>query len=158
MRVGNTATATIGGPVGWTTFSDGRYKKNVKEDVKGLDFIMKLRPLTYNLDASGLSAKLNESRGHSMNQQMKNSIAENEKTIRTGFIAQEVEQAAKETGYDFSGVDKPKNGNDFYGLRYAEFVVPLVKGMQEQQVIITSQQKKIEELEKRLAAMEKKLQ
>ena len=36
----------------------------------------------------------------------------------------------------------------FYGLRYTEFVVPLVKGMQEKQVMIESQQKKIDELEK----------
>ena len=58
-----------------------------------------------------------------------------------------VEQAAKETGYEFSGVDKPKNSTDFYGLRYAEFVVPLVKGMQEQQQMIQELQKKISLLE-----------
>ncbi|HEV8538733.1 MAG TPA: hypothetical protein VGR15_07395, partial [Bacteroidota bacterium] len=40
-------------------------------------------------------------------------------------------KAAKELGYDFSGVDAPKNEKDFYGLRYAEFVVPLVKAVQE---------------------------
>ncbi len=51
--------------------------------------------------------------------------------LQTGFIAQEVEKAAKELGFDFSGVDKPKNENDYYGLRYAEFVVPLVKAVQE---------------------------
>ena len=33
--------------------------------------------------------------------------------------------------YDFSGVDAPKNNKDLYGLRYAEFVVPLVKAVQE---------------------------
>ena len=33
-------------------------------------------------------------------------------------------------------------------MRYAGFVVPLVKGMQEQQVMIESQQKRIDELEK----------
>ena len=50
---------------------------------------------------------------------------------KSGFIAQDVEQAANAIGYDFSGVDAPKNENDFYGLRYAEFVVPLVKAVQE---------------------------
>ena len=49
----------------------------------------------------------------------------------TGFAAEEVEKAAKELGYQFSGVDAPKNKDDFYGLRYAEFVVPLVKSVQE---------------------------
>jgi len=49
----------------------------------------------------------------------------------SGFIAQEVEQTIQYIGYDFSGVETPKK-NDYYGLRYAEFVVHLVKGMQEQ--------------------------
>jgi hypothetical protein len=42
-----------------------------------------------------------------------------------------VEKVAKEIGFDFSGVDVPKNENDMYGLRYAEFDVPLVKAVQE---------------------------
>ena len=29
------------------------------------------------------------------------------------------------------GVDAPKNDKDYYGLRYGEFVVPLVKAVQE---------------------------
>jgi hypothetical protein len=51
--------------------------------------------------------------------------------LRSGFIAQDVEAAARSVGYDFSGVCAPKNEDDFYGLRYAEFVVPLVKSVQE---------------------------
>ena len=54
-----------------------------------------------------------------------------EQILYTGFIAQEVETAAKELNYDFSGVDRPQNENALYGLRYAEFVVPLVKAVQE---------------------------
>ena len=65
-----------------------------------------------------------------MIEQMKTAMADKEKIIQSGFIAQEVEQAAKELGYDFSGVDAPKNDKDFYGLRYAEFTVPLVKAVQ----------------------------
>jgi trimeric autotransporter adhesin len=64
----------------------------------------------------------------------KDSEALKGKMLQTGFIAQEVEVAAKSVGFDFSGVDAPKNENDFYGLRYAEFVVPLVKAVQEQQL------------------------
>jgi len=143
-RIGNSATYSIGGYADWTNISDGRYKKNVKENVKGLDFILKLRPVTYNLDISGLSQKLNESRGQQTNAQMKTAMAQKEKIIQTGFVAQEVEQSAKSIGYDFSGVDKPKNENGFYGLRYAEFVVPLVKAVQEQQKIIEQQNNDIE--------------
>jgi hypothetical protein len=52
-----------------------------------------------------------------------------EKVVQTGFIAQDVEEAAKSANYDFSGVDVDELG--IYGLRYAEFVVPLVKAVQE---------------------------
>jgi trimeric autotransporter adhesin len=58
-------------------------------------------------------------------------IHEKEKIIHTGFVAQEVEEAAKKIGYDFSGVNKPQNEHTPYGLRYSEFVVPLVKAVQE---------------------------
>jgi len=61
-----------------------------------------------------------------------------------------VEQAAQSLGYDFSGVDAPKNEHDFYGLRYAEFVVPLVKAIQEQQEIIETLEARIKDLENKL--------
>jgi hypothetical protein len=82
-----------------------------------------------------------------MDENVLRSISEKEKMVYSGFVAQEVEQAAGSLGYDFSGADKPKNENDFYGLRYAEFVVPLVKAIQEQQQIITDLQKRINVLE-----------
>ena len=71
---------------------------------------------------------------------------EKAKVKYTGFVAQEVEQAAKKLGYDFSGVDVPKSKDGMYGLRYAEFVVPLVKAVQEQQ-------KEIEELKELVAKL-----
>jgi hypothetical protein len=40
-----------------------------------------------------------------------------------------VEKAAQSMGYNFSGVDVDESS--IYGLRYAEFVVPLVKAVQE---------------------------
>lgn len=43
---------------------------------------------------------------------------------RTGFIAQEVETAALQTGYDFSGIIKPVTSADHYSLSYESFVVP----------------------------------
>ncbi|MBL7745478.1 MAG: tail fiber domain-containing protein [Chitinophagaceae bacterium] len=157
VRIGNSASWSIGGYASWTNFSDGRYKKNIKEDVKGLEFILKLRPVTYNLDLTNASKKAKENAGQEWDAMMKLAIAEKENVIYTGFVAQEVEQAGKETGFDFSGVDKPRNEYGFYGLRYAEFVVPLVKAVQEQQVIIERQQKQINELLKRLEIVEKKM-
>jgi hypothetical protein len=125
-RIGNSSTTSIGGFASWTNMSDGRYKKNIREEVKGLDFIMKLRPVTYQLDVTKLSSILKEPSESNKAPGMAKAMAEKESLIQSGFIAQEVEQAAVSLGYDFSGVDKPKNEDDLYGLRYAEFVVPLV--------------------------------
>ncbi|MEP7168008.1 MAG: tail fiber domain-containing protein [Bacteroidota bacterium] len=134
-RFGNAATGSYGDYADWTNISDGRYKKNIKENVPGLEFINKLRPVTYNLDARGLDVFLHKNNKEELSAEAKSvhekALAEKAKIINTGFIAQEVEAAAKELGYDFSGVDAAKNENDVYGLRYAEFVVPLVKAVQE---------------------------
>jgi hypothetical protein len=145
-RIGNSATNSIGGYANWTNFSDGRYKKNMRENVKGIDFIMRLRPLTYNLDITGIQNKLGTKRPKDAGSQQ--AITEKEATVFSGFAAQEVELAAKDAGYEFSGVDKPKNINDFYGLRYADFVVPLVKAVQEQQQMIKDLQQQVAELKK----------
>jgi hypothetical protein len=148
-RIGNSATWSIGGYTSWTNFSDGRFKKQVEENVKGLDFIMKLRPVTYHLDIAGVSKQSGENAGQDWDDKMKQAITEKEKVLFSGFVAQEVEEAAKASGYDFSGVDKPRTGQGYYGLRYSDFVVPLVKAMQEQQLVIEELKKKINALEKK---------
>jgi len=147
-RIGNSSTTSIGGFANWSNISDGRYKKNIREDVRGLDFIMKLRPVTYQLDVNHLSEKLNESSVHRQDSGMEAAMIEKESMIQSGFIAQEVEQAATASGYDFSGVDKPKNKDDLYALRYAEFVVPLVKALQELEEQVKVLQQQVEELKK----------
>ena len=63
---------------------------------------------------------------------MQQAMQEKSRIVHTGFIAQDVEKAAQTIGYHFSGIDKPKNDQQsFYGLRYSEFVAPLVKAVQE---------------------------
>jgi len=126
VAIGNTSVTWIGGQVTWSTYSDATAKNNVKEDVKGLDFIMKLRPITYHFDKD----KMDELIGtvDSSDYAEKYDI---EKIKQSGFLAQEVEQAALNSGYDFSGVNKPKGDVKYYSLAYAEFVVPLVKAVQE---------------------------
>jgi trimeric autotransporter adhesin len=144
-RIGNSATNSIGGYADWTNFSDVRYKKNIREGVKGLDFIMRLRPITYNLDVTGIRNHLGQRAPTDAGTQQ--SITARESELLTGFAAQEVEAAAVASGYEFSGVDKPKNANDFYGLRYGDFVVPLVKAVQEQQQMIEALQKQVTALQ-----------
>lgn len=164
VRLGNTAVTSIGGYAGWTTLpSDARYKNNVREDVGGLDFILRLRPVTYNVDVQKVADHLGEdvtvdSLGNRVPREQASEIiaARKEKALirYTGFIAQEVDSAAKAVGYDFSGVDKVTDSDRMLGLRYAEFVVPLVKAVQEQQMVIGEQRAMIMELLTRLKRIE----
>jgi trimeric autotransporter adhesin len=144
VRIGNTAVTSIGGQVGWTTLSDGRFKRNIQEDVPGLSFIIKLRAVIYTLDIDALDNASSITELPSAQQAV--AKVESAKEKHTGFIAQEVEETAKKLNYEFSGIDKPENDRDLYGLRYAEFVVPLVKGMQEQQQQIEELQQQVAEL------------
>ncbi|MBI5218918.1 MAG: tail fiber domain-containing protein [Bacteroidia bacterium] len=144
VRVGNNSVTSIGGYAAWTNLSDKRFKKDVAENVPGLAFIMKLKPITYHLDMNQLAEFLQTPDSLRLfdAEKIKESI------LQTGFVAQDVEKAANELGFDFSGVDKPKNERDYYGLRYAEFTVPLVKAVQEQQKMIEELNDKIQNLEK----------
>jgi hypothetical protein len=153
VRIGDSGTSSIGGQVGWTTLSDKRFKSNIQENVPGLNFILKLKPVTYNLNLNALAnfIKTPDNLRNKEGEKLK------EELLQTGFLAQDVEEAAKESNYDFSGIDYPKNENDYYGIRYAEFTVPLVKAVQEQQEMIEAYKLKISDLEKRLEILEKLL-
>jgi hypothetical protein len=159
VRIGSSTVLSIGGFQNWSNISDGRYKKEVKENVPGLEFINKLKPVTYHLDITGIRTFLGEDfiveQGKKILKErsaqekilIEKDIKAKERVISTGFIAQDVEKAAEEMGYNFSGIDKPQNEHTLYGLRYAEFVVPLVKAVQELS-------KQNDELKERLAKLE----
>jgi hypothetical protein len=142
VRVGDNTVTSIGGFANWTNISDGRFKDNITGNVKGLEFVKKLRPVTYNLAIKDINSFLGNVSNDSIGTN-KLAIAEKEAVLYSGFIAQEVELAAKESNFNFSGIDIPDNECNLYGLRYEEFVVPLVKAVQEQQVQIEALQKKI---------------
>jgi len=146
--IGNSSVTSIGGYVAWSNLSDGRYKTNVRENVAGLEFIKKLRPVTFNWNAS----KLNTIDGvdeFASDATLGGAREAKAAKVHTGFIAQEVEAAANECGFDFSGVVKPANDASRYQLAYGEFVVPLVKAVQEQQ-------KEIEELREAVRSLQRK--
>ncbi len=149
VRIGNASVTVIEGQVPFTTPSDGRFKFQVKEDVKGLDFILQLRPVTYQFDVKRFSAQYskadNSNENNNGNYALQASYDEAARIRRSGFIAQEVEKAAIASGYNFSGIIQPKTAQEHYSLSYESFVVPLVKAVQEQQAIISVQQKKITE-------------
>lgn len=125
--LGAPSLAQLACSVALSVLSDGRYKKNITENVPGLIFINKLNPVTYNLNVHDLDKKLNITE----DKLTASEADKKEKQFYTGFIAQEVEKAANEIGYNFSGVSKPQNDGDFYMIRYSDFIMPLVKAVQE---------------------------
>lgn len=145
-RIGSSFVNSIGGYANWSNISDGRFKFNIEENIPGIDFINKLRPVTYKLDR----VKLARFKGQK-------DIIENysNEEIESGFIAQEVERIAQEIGYNFNGIRKPKDlTTDNYTVSYASFIPSIVQAIQEQQEIIDTQNKKIELLESRLRKLE----
>ena len=135
VRIGNTSVTSIGGQVAWSNFSDARLKTNVQESPLGLNFILKLRPITYNYLAKG-----------------------QEGILYTGLIAHDVERVLQELESDFSGLDKPQTEEGFYQLRYATFVVPLIKAMQEQQEQIKQQEEQMKQQQERISTLEKAIE
>jgi hypothetical protein len=138
VRIGNSNVTSIGGYTNWTNISDGRVKKNIRCNVPGIAFITKLLPITYNLDLDAADRiiqrpEFKNIHGKVVKPRESELISRHakEQIVYSGFIAQDVEKAARESGYDLSGVDTAKNGQDLYGLRYEEFVVPLIKAVQE---------------------------
>ncbi len=150
IELGNGSVSKIWAAINTITISDKRIKNNIREDVPGLSFINLLHPVTYNVDLH--KEESFSKRKNTGDWEGKYDI---EKIRMTGFLAQDVYTAAKSIGYDFSGVEVPKDG-ELYGLKYSEFVVPLVKAVQEQQLIITTQQKTIDDLLKRVEKLEHK--
>ena len=152
--IGNSSTQHIGGIVAWSSSSDRRIKKNIRPDVPGLEFILKLQPVTYTMDLDAVDKIQKANMPQRDETDLDPALARIEKEAReakekivyTGFIAQDVEKAAQSIGYDFSGVDVAKNENDLYGLRYSEFVVPLVKAVQELSEQNESLQNQVEKL------------
>ncbi len=149
VRIGNAAVTVIEGQVLPTTPSDGRFKFNVREDVHGLDFILKLRPVSYQFDVTKMDEQMS-GRPVSNTDAIQASYQEAITIRRTGFIAQEVEKAAEMIGYNFTGVNKPASDKDHYSLSYEAFVMPLVKAVQEQQEQLDKLNKENETLKEKL--------
>ncbi|MGC3944657.1 MAG: tail fiber domain-containing protein [Chryseolinea sp.] len=149
VRIGNDLINDIGGQVSWSTLSDGRFKRDIQEDIVGLEFINKLRPVSYTVDHAALA------RAHNSSDSMQARAGRMPVVRQTGFVAQEVEAIIKKGNYRFNGVKSPENNMDHYSIRYAEFVVPLVKAVQELTAIVNEQQSEIAALKEKLEGTEK---
>jgi hypothetical protein len=105
VRIGNPNVTVIEGKVGWSYPSDRRIKHDIADSDLGLDFINKLRPVSY---------KLNNGDGGT----------------DYGFIAQEVESAI---GKPTNIVMTDNTPEKMKTMRYDDLIAPLVKAVQEQQ-------------------------
>ncbi|MBK7692355.1 MAG: tail fiber domain-containing protein [Bacteroidetes bacterium] len=148
VRLGANTVTVVEGQVPYSNPSDGRFKMNISEsDVKGLEFIKQLRPVVYNFDTRKFQEFLVKNLPDSTQKDyLQSDFAPSTAVRQSGFIAQEVEVAAKKCGYNFNGLHIPENADDNYSIAYSQFVVPLVKAVQEQQNMIEKQQKELDEL------------
>ncbi len=155
LLLGNAAITQIRAQVSSiTTYSDARIKLNIADDVKGLDFINRLRPVTYNQDPILLHRILGTP--DSLVNQVDHSQIQCTKFI--GFLAQEVDAAAKASGFDFPGIDKPEHDNEVYSLRYVDFIMPMTKAIQELSEENTALSEKYKSLLLKMEALEAKME
>lgn len=105
-----------------------------------LDFIIQLNPISYVFDASTFDTFVG------IPDSLRYYSSATATPRQNGFIAQDVEKIVKDSGYAFYGVEKPQNEKDLYAIRYAEFVIPLVKAVQELTAKLETQQSMIDVL------------
>lgn len=109
---------------GVITTSDRNAKAFIADSTLGLDFVMRLRPVSFSLRDRSTSAKT------------------------YGFIGQEVEDALK--GKSFHGL---KKSDGAYALRYMDFIAPMAKAIQQQQSRIDALEKKLNQLTQELDSL-----
>ena len=138
IRMGNSAITYAGIQVAWTITSDRRWKSDIQESNLGLDFISRLKPVSY--------YRTNDE----------------SKKREYGFIAQDLEEALNASGATDNGIIS-KDDYGWYGVRYNDLMTPMVKAIQElsdqnktQQQLIDQQNQVIENLLSRIDALEKK--
>lgn len=111
--------------VNWQSFSDANDKTDIESltDNEGIDFITRLRPVSYNLD---LREKYVINCGYEYGQ--KDGSQANEKKSY-GLIAQEVREVMDDLDLEFAGVGY--NGTkDVYNMTMEEFISPITKAIQ----------------------------
>jgi hypothetical protein len=115
--------------------SDVNAKKDIVDSPLGLDFINSLRPVAYKFKVGG---NVPDEDFVNEDEPYKKAYKEVEgKRQHFGLIAQEV-KAALPKGVDFGGWIQTDTAdeNSEQGLRYEEFIAPIIKALQEQQVMI----------------------
>jgi hypothetical protein len=121
----------------WATYSDGRLKSDRQIIPYGLNEIMQLQPIRYfHHNSTTENGKI---------------IIDETGTFSIGFIAQDIYKIIPEV------VIVPQDENsDLWSMSYEKLTPVLVKAIQDQQVIIESLQKQINELKKMVGGVVEK--
>ena len=137
VRIGNGAVVSARVQVAWTITSDNRWKSNIQKSNLGLDFIKQLNPVFYTRkDVETYEGKTNISE------------TTTNPTTEYGFIAQELESTLNKFNAKGNGIIS-KDDAGMLGVRYNDLLAPMVKAIQEQQVMIEELKAKIIQLENR---------
>ena len=107
----------------WTKASDERIKRNINDDDLGLEFINKLRPVTYQWRASYDIPK--DIIGYSEEN------TQDTETVMHGLIAQEVKAALDDCGIDTFGGWNVREADGLQGVSTSMFVLPLINAVKE---------------------------
>lgn len=111
VRIGDANISYAGIQVAWTITSDSRWKSDIENAGLGLSFIRELRPVSY--------VRIND----------------NSHKLEYGFIAQEVETLLNRFGAANTGMIT-KDAAGMYSMRYNDLIAPIVRSIQEQQLMI----------------------
>ena len=134
--------------------SDRRLKTDISDTQLGLSFINSLRPVEFRWKDKNI--------GYLYDEYGNSPTGSNPGTrLHEGFIAQEVKSVLEAQGVD-CGIfmelnDGPDSIRGLNALRYDEFIGPMVKAIQEQNVIIQRQQDTIQSIQDQLAAIQQQL-
>lgn len=136
-RIGNSSMTSIGGQVGWSTLSDESCKENIEPCTLGLEFVRKLNPVDFDYKdviETHIEEASKKSEGMDVGEDKEEreviTVYKHDKR-HSGFISQEVKQAADDCGAVFRGHNLAQNDDDKETLVYSEFVIPLVNAVKE---------------------------
>ena len=119
---------SIQGQVSFSAASDGRLKTSVKDIGYGLDILLRMRPVSYELKSNGLK--------------------------QVGFVAQDMQKLVPEV---VTGIEGDLEKGEALAITYSNLVPVLARAIQEQQATIDSQQTMIQQLRNDLHALQERI-